>query len=155
MGRPKRPGVDRGVREAAAKVYAAPPVEGLNGVVLDSDIVIGWLRGDRSVVRALEALEDSGVRTFCTPVTWAEVWAGVRRGVEHVTEAFLQARGTLPLDAAVGRRAGEYLQRFSRSHAVELADALIAAAASLHALALWTRNRKHYPMTDLRFYAAS
>lgn len=154
MGRPKGPGIHRGVREAAAKVYATSPLEGVTGVVLDSDIVIAWLRGDRSVAAALEELEDGGVRTYCTPVTFAEVWAGVRRGEEHATDAFLRARGALSIDATVGRRAGEYLQRFARSHALELGDALIAAAASVHVLSLWTRNRKHYPMTDLRFYGA-
>jgi predicted nucleic acid-binding protein len=33
-----------------------------------------------------------------------------------------------------------------------LGDALIAAAASIHGLDLWTRNRKHYPMKDITFY---
>jgi len=35
---------------------------------------------------------------------------------------------------------------------VELGDALIAATASLHNLALWTRNRRHYPMKDVFFF---
>jgi predicted nucleic acid-binding protein len=152
MGRPKRPGIHRGVRETASTAYAAKALEGLTAVVLDSDIVIDWLRGEPRISSALGALEDAGVRTYCTPVTWAEVWAGVRRGEEHVTESFFEARGTLLLDAAVGRRAGEYLSRFAKSHALDLADALIAAAASVNAMPLWTRNRKHYPMSDLRFY---
>jgi predicted nucleic acid-binding protein len=42
----------------------------------------------------------------------------------------------------IGRRAGGYLRQF-------LGDALIAAAAAVHGCALWTRNRKHYPMEDI------
>ena len=56
------------------------------------------------------------------------------------------------LDARVGRQAGEYLARYAKTHGVEIADALIAAAASVAGLRLWTLNRRHYPMKDLRFY---
>ena len=76
----------------------------------------------------------------------------MRLGEEAATEAFFQARGEVVLDAAMGQRAGVYLSRFGRSHHVELADALIAATASSAGLALWTLNRKHYPMEDLRLY---
>jgi predicted nucleic acid-binding protein len=55
-------------------------------------------------------------------------------------------------EASVGRRAGEYLRRYRKSHAVELGDALIAAGAVASGGRLWTRNRKHYPMPELTFY---
>jgi predicted nucleic acid-binding protein len=57
------------------------------------------------------------------------------------------------IDAETGRRTGGYLLRHARSHGVEIADALVAAAASTTGLYLWTLNRKHYPMEDLRLYA--
>jgi predicted nucleic acid-binding protein len=56
------------------------------------------------------------------------------------------------IDAEVGRKAGGYLREFRRSHAVEIADALIAASASARRAQLWTRNRKHYPMKDVLFF---
>ena len=49
----------------------------------------------------------------------------------------------------IGRRAGGYLRQFHRSHGLDIGDALIAAAAAVHGCALWTRNRKHYPMKDI------
>jgi predicted nucleic acid-binding protein len=49
----------------------------------------------------------------------------------------------------IGRRAGDYLRQFHCSHGLALGDALIAAAAAVHGCALWTRNRKHYPMEDI------
>ena len=124
----------------------------MNGVVLDSDVIIEILRGREAVVRQLESLEESGVPTYCTPISWAEVYAGLRTGEEEVTRAFFEARGEVILDSDVGRRAGSYLARFGRTHGVEIADALVAAAASTSVLSLWTLNRKHYPMDDLRFY---
>ncbi len=56
------------------------------------------------------------------------------------------------LDSQVGRVAGSYLARFAGSHGLELGDALIAAAATTSGVRLWTRNRKHYPMADVRFH---
>jgi hypothetical protein len=58
----------------------------------------------------------------------------------------------IPVDAKVGRQAGEYLRRHRKCDGVELGDALIAATATLHQLQLWTRNRKHYPMQEIRLY---
>ena len=55
----------------------------------------------------------------------------------------------------IGRRAGTYLVRYSKSHNIGIADALIAAAAATTGLRLWTLNRRHYPMADLEFYEPS
>ena len=56
------------------------------------------------------------------------------------------------LDAVAGRKAGDYLREFGKSHSVDIADALIAATAWSHGAAVWTRNRKHYPMKDIAFF---
>lgn len=101
---------------------------------------------------AARSLEAAGIPTYCTAVAWAEIFAGVRAGEEPATEAFFAARGEVMLDARVGRLAGAYLARYARSYNLELADALVAAAAAGSGLLLWTLNRKHYPMPDLRFY---
>ncbi|MGC1376897.1 MAG: hypothetical protein WA821_11760 [Anaerolineales bacterium] len=42
------------------------------------------------------------------------------------------------------------MNQFSRSHHLELGDALIAACAALNQAELITRNTKHYPMTDIQ-----
>ena len=85
-------------------------------------------------------------------MSFAEIWAGVRPGEEAVTEAFFHARGEVVLDGVVGRRAGAYLSRHPRSHGLQIADALVAAAASTAGLRLWTLNRRHYPMSGLVFH---
>ena len=100
------------------------------------------------------ALEESGVPSFCTAIAWAEVYAGVRPGEEAPTRAFFDARGEVVLDGRIGRQAGGYLARYAPSHGVEIADALIAAAAATSGLRLWTLNRKHYPMDDIELFAA-
>jgi predicted nucleic acid-binding protein len=152
MARARRSAGHRRVSEAApARYQAHDPQESLTGVLLDSDVVIEILRGRRDVVESAEKLARAGVPTYCSAVTWAEVFAGVRPGEEAATQAFFDARGEVVLDATTGRRAGSYLARYGRSHGVAIADALIAAAASTSGLRLWTRNRRHYPMDDVEF----
>jgi predicted nucleic acid-binding protein len=104
------------------------------------------------VVRQAAGLEAAGVPTYCTAISWAEIFAGIRPGEEPAAQAFFEARGEILLDAAVGRRAGAYLARYAKSHGLELADALIAAAATTSGVQLWTLNRRHYPMAEVSFY---
>jgi len=139
--------------EATPSGYAAHA--DLTGVVLDSNIIIEILRGRRAVVEADLALGRAGVRVYCTAVSWAEVYAGMRPGEETAIRSFFDARGEVVLDARIGRHAGGYLARYAKSHGVEIADALVAAAAATSGLRLWTLNRKHYPMEDLQFYQPS
>lgn len=152
MAAPRRPRRHSRVREAAASRFAAEQAHGLAGVLYDSDVIIEILRGRRVVVDAALAMETAGVQTYCSPVACAEIYAGLRPGEEPLTRAFFEARGEVVLDARTGRRAGSYLARYARSHGVEIADALVAAAAATSGLRLWTLNRKHYPMPDVRFY---
>jgi len=100
----------------------------------------------------LRALATDGTPTYCCAVSWAEIFAGIRAGEESRTEAFFDARGEIPIDATTGRRAGAYLSRYARSHGLQIADALVAAAATTAGLHLWTLNVRHYPMDDLGLY---
>ena len=115
-------------------------------------MIIETLRGRREISNSLRAVEHRSVPTYCCAISLAEIWAGVRPGEEQAAEAFFHSRGEVVLDAAVGRRAGAYLSRYSRSHGVQIADALVAAAASVAGLRLWTLNRRHYPMSDIVFH---
>ena len=153
MARPRGSRRHRRVREAPAPRY--PSRAELTGVILDSNVIIEFLRGRPAVVGAAVALGKAGVRSFCTAVSWAEVYAGIRAGEETPTQAFFDARGEIVLDGRVGRHAGGYLARYAKSHGVEIADALVAAAAAMSGLRLWTLDRKHYPMDDVRFYEPS
>jgi predicted nucleic acid-binding protein len=69
-----------------------------------------------------------------------------------VLSALFAVLTCIPIDLEIGEQAGQYLKQYAKSHSVELADALIAATAAVHKADLWTRNRRHYPMTDLSFY---
>lgn len=119
-------------------------------VLLDTDILIEVLRQrDAAIMEEWRRLGRSAELVLYTPVTAAELWPGLRSGEEAAVSKMLETLTCVPLDAEIGRRAGSYLRQFHRSHGLALGDALIAATAVVHGCALWTRNRKHYPMKDI------
>lgn len=121
--------------------------------LLDSDVIIAWLRGYEPIARLIPALLQKGEVLTWTPVSVAEIFAGVRKGEEKQVENLFLVLEALSLSAEVGRKAGQYMKSYSRSHGVELADALVAATAHFNGIPLWTLNRRHYPMRDIRFFS--
>jgi len=125
----------------------------MSGVLVDSDVLIEVLRGrNASVVDNWIRLANSPEAVLCSPVTVAEIFHGIREREQSAAEAIFSAIVCLPISPEIARKAGDYLRAFHKSHAVALGDALIAAAAQTHQLALWTNNRKHFPMKDVRFF---
>jgi predicted nucleic acid-binding protein len=122
-------------------------------VLTDSDILVEVARGrNKNIVSRWLEVGQSDALILYSAVSAAELWAGARPGESTALEALFDALLCVTVDAAVGRRAGEYLRRYRKSHAVELGDALVAASSVEREATLWTRNRKHYPMPELTFF---
>jgi hypothetical protein len=122
-------------------------------VLTDSDILIEVFRGrSAEILRRWEELAESGSMVAYSPVSSAELWHGARSADAAALAALFSSLTCVPIDATIGKRAGEYLSRYYASHGMGIGDALIAATASVHGLRLWTRNRKHYPMRDLQHF---
>jgi hypothetical protein len=125
----------------------------LKTVLIDSDVLIEVSRArDPDLLARWNELSGGEVIVLCSPVTIAEVWHGARPHEHTVLDALFASMVCVPIDAELGRKAGDYLRRYAKSHNLELGDALIAATSSLHQAELWTRNRRHYPMKDVAFY---
>jgi len=122
-------------------------------ILLDSDVIIAWLRGYDPFAELIPKLLEEGNVITWTPVSVAEIFAGARKGEENQLESLFLVLEALTLPPEIGRKAGHYLSAYSRSHGVELGDALIAAAAYFNSIPLWTLNKKHYPMKDIRFFS--
>jgi len=122
-------------------------------VLVDSDLLIEVSRGkDQSTLSRWTELSQSESVILYSPVSVAELWAGARPSEYEMLARLFRALVCAPIDSETGRRAGDYLRRYRKSHGVELGDALVASGAVLNAAELWTRNRKHYPMKELSFY---
>jgi predicted nucleic acid-binding protein len=73
------------------------------------------------------------------------VRAGERPKERAAIAAFFQSLASVPVEASTSEIAGDQLARFRRSHAVQMGDALIAAAALEHGDDLATFNARHFP----------
>ena len=120
-------------------------------IVIDTDVLIEYLRDNEKIVKKFNEVYKKEKKLCFTPITRAEIVAGLRRGEEGITSKLFGLMECLKIDDAIGHKAGEYMKSFRASHSTEIADALIAATAHLADLPLWTLNKKHYPMKDIQF----
>lgn len=122
-------------------------------VLIDSDVLIEVSRNrDKKLISGWHILTESENEVMYSSVSAAELWAGALPHEHDVLSRIFHSLRCASSDEETGRLAGDYLRLYRKSHGVELADALIAAAAVQNRAALWTRNRKHYPMKGVAFY---
>lgn len=117
-------------------------------ILVDTDVLIAVLRGYPEPSERLRSFMRRGP-VFVSPVTIAEIFAGMRPAERDDTEALLGLFESAPLDSAGGRLAGEFVAKFGPSHSTALPDALIAATAIGLGVPLWTQNKRHFPMSEL------
>jgi hypothetical protein len=122
-------------------------------VLVDTDVLIEVMRErEPAIPEAWARAIAEGHRLLCSPVSIAEVWHGARPAEHERIKAVFSALHCIPAGEAIGRQGGDFLRTFSKSRGLDLGDALMAAAAAVHDLELWTRNRRRYPMRGLKFY---
>jgi len=113
-------------------------------LLVDTDVLVDHLRGAR-------AFEPGAERVAYSVVTRAELLAG-RASQERAVATLLDPFRELAVDRAVAELGG----RLRREHGVRIADALIAATALVHDLALLTRNVRDFAgVPALRLHAPS
>jgi predicted nucleic acid-binding protein len=102
--------------------------------LLDTDVLIDHLRGSRRL-----ELSEAVPLPFISVVTRCELFAG-----QDVDEAALRALLAGFEEVAIDRAIAERGGRIRRETGISLPDALIAASALEHGLAVLTRNRRHF-----------
>lgn len=115
-----------------------------NRFLVDTDVIIEYLRGRDEAVRYLESLEGD----LCvSAITVAELYSGVKGDDEEsALERFLDAFEVVPVDRALARLGGLCWQRYQPAHGTGLADAIVAMSAESAHATLVTFNARHYPM---------
>ena len=112
--------------------------------LIDTDVIIEYLRGRDRTVNFLETLKGE---LLVSVITVAELYSGVKGSEEErVLDQFLLAFSILPVDEKAARRGGFYRRDYNASHGTGLADALIASTAEEANAVLVTFNRRHFPM---------
>ena len=113
-------------------------------VLIDSNILVDLLRNSDPAKRFIASIPK---KPFASVVTVSELLAGARSRQEEARIGALKNwMRFLVVDEPIAERAGQHMKHYSRSHGLDALDALIAATAEHHCLALATRNVKHFPM---------
>ncbi len=112
-------------------------------MLFDTDVIIWALRGNLKASGRI----DGAASLHLSAVSYMELLKGARdKREQKAIQVFLRDLGfeQLPVTSAICHRAVIYVEEFTLSSGLELADALIAATACEHGIELCTANDKHY-----------
>ncbi len=119
----------------------------MKNVLLDTDILINFLRGSAKAREVISSLLDTSV-LYYSVVTIAEIHAGMREHEREKTLELLESLIPVDITPGIAEIAGHY-KRTVKSQQLELDDCFIAATANARRALLVTGNGKHYPMRDI------
>jgi hypothetical protein len=118
--------------------------------LLDSDVIIWYLRGRNDARRWVEHLARDAV-PCCSALSVTEIALGMRPKETAATRGFLDALCVVAVSREIAWRAGLLIRDYARvGTTLDFVDATIAATCLVHDLALATYNPRHYPMPGLR-----
>ena len=115
-------------------------------VILDTNILIEILKGDKRTIAKVESLK----RELCiSSITAMELFYGARDRAEvKKLEKFILLFTLLYPDEALSRKAMELVKQYAKSHSLDIPDSLIAATALTQNCELFTYNRKDFRYID-------
>jgi hypothetical protein len=119
---------------------------------VDSDILIGHLRGDPKALQFLKKLqENKEYEPWVGAIQRAEVVFFMHKDEEKDTLLFLSQFKTAPIDQAIVDTGGILYRKWNPTHGTDINDALLAATLKLTGGKIYGLNKKHYPMPEVIF----
>jgi hypothetical protein len=112
-------------------------------LIIDTDVLIWYLRGN---TKAKEIVENN-IPFSISVVTYMEIIQGMKNKEEFKLFQKQMLRWNtkiIQIDQEISSRAMFYVQEYSLSHSMMLADGLIAATVVQNSEILLTANDKHY-----------
>ena len=121
--------------------------------LLDSDIIIWHLRGRKEITEMLKDLQRSGLPA-CSAISVLEVQLGVKtKDEEGKTNRFLDSLKVIDVNMDIAKIAAQLIRQYkAKGVTMDITDSIIASTCILHDLILVTYNRKHYPISELKFH---
>ena len=110
--------------------------------LLDTDVLIDWLRGESWVKDLIWSPER---QLYCSSITRKELLSmrGLTASERCKIFRLLRLVRVLNVEATIAAAASELLEKY-RPRGLQVGDALVAATAWIKSLPLITRNRRHY-----------
>ena len=119
--------------------------------LLDSDVMISYLRGLEETVIVIDHLLKIGSVLGCCPVNITEVYAGMKESERNKTEKFVNSLRFFAIDREVAKLAGNIIYEYrNKGIVLSSTDAMIAAVAINNGLILITYSKRHYLMNELK-----
>jgi predicted nucleic acid-binding protein len=121
--------------------------------LLDSDIIIWHLRGRKEITEMLKDLQKSGLPA-CSAISVLEVQLGVKtKDEEGKTNRFLESLKVFDVNMDIAKIAAQLIREYKvKGVTMDIPDSIIGSTCILHDLILVTYNRKHYPISELKFH---
>lgn len=117
-------------------------------ILVDSDILIQYSRGDETAAIWLEAASERD-EIVISVVTEIELLYGSfdKRHLKEILQ-LLSTFEIIQIDEEVSKRASSLVTKYCLSHRLSMPDALIAATALVKNISLGTINRKDFRYID-------
>lgn len=112
-------------------------------LMVDTDVLIWYLRGNEKAFKTIENYESFSISV----ITYMELVQGMRNKKElNNLRQSLHAWNSkiLYITEEISAKAMFAVEQHFLSHSIQLADALVGSTAITHGLALLTGNDKHY-----------
>jgi len=118
--------------------------------LVDTDVLIWALRGNKSFEDLLQNLKDKGSLSIST-VTIAEIYKNIFPSEIVKTEKVLSELQTWDVTEEIAKQAGLYWHEYIKKlKNLSLIDCFIASTANVNNLTLVSLNAKHFPMKDIK-----
>jgi len=123
----------------------------MNKVFLDTDVIINILKKREDTLAKLKILINDNYKFYISPIVVAEIYAGARKKELNEIEELFSFFEILDINLEIGYITGDYANKYKKAfNKISLEDYMIAATVKYFNLELWTYNKKHYPMDDIK-----
>ena|SRR5258708_2815514 len=117
---------------------------------IDSDILIGHLRGDTKALHFLKELQEKKeYELWAGAIQRAEIVFFMRKDEETKTLLFLSQFKTAPIDQSIVDTGGILYRKWNPTHGTDINDVLLAATVKQTGGKIYSLNKKHYPMPEI------
>lgn len=119
----------------------------MNGKLIDTTVLIDLSRGDQIAADYVDNERKAGTALSISIVSAMELVVGCRNNAEVAKAQKLLAKySTLFISPLISQRAFDLIVTYTKSHGLQIPDALIAATALIEGLELMSDNDRHFRM---------
>ena len=119
--------------------------------LLDSTVLIDWLRGVPEAKSRLESLALEGERIAVNAISVSEVFSGLAEKHRPLIDELLGSYQYWTITEPVAKQAGSYRYQFARQGIqLSVTDTILAAHAVSRDATLITGNIRDFPMPELK-----